>query len=203
MAIRSNHYEVAFEAYLRAHRIPYVAVDEQRRALLEQSSIKSLDFIVHGPRGARFLVDIKGRRFPSGESPPDGGRSKGHRWENWCMEEDPASLNRWEEVFGAGYRSLLVFAYQVVDPAAASEFAELFEFRERQYAFLGVRAADYHAHERLRSPRWGTVSLPIGRFRRMARPFAEWLAAGEVDPVPGSSDGGDPIARGALAAGAV
>jgi hypothetical protein len=190
MAIRSNHYEVAFEAYLRALRVPYVAVDEQRRALLEESSIKSLDFIVHGPRGARFLVDIKGRRFPSGEFPAEGGRGKGHRWENWCMEEDPVSLNRWEQVFGAGYRSLLVFAYLVVDPAAACEFDELFEFRERQYAFLGVRAAEYHAHERRRSPRWGTVCMPTRRFRNLAQPFSKWLAAGESDPSAAPTESG-------------
>ena len=33
MADRGNHYEAAFEAYLRRHRRPYVAVDEGRRSL--------------------------------------------------------------------------------------------------------------------------------------------------------------------------
>ena len=31
MANRENHYEAAFEAWLREHRVPYVAVDEARR----------------------------------------------------------------------------------------------------------------------------------------------------------------------------
>ena len=29
---RDNHYEAAFEAYLRARRLPYIAVDEARRS---------------------------------------------------------------------------------------------------------------------------------------------------------------------------
>ncbi len=45
MANRDNHYEAALEEYLRAARLPYVAVDEGRRSLMaEGESIKSLDF---------------------------------------------------------------------------------------------------------------------------------------------------------------
>jgi len=36
MANRCHHYEAAFEAYLRSRRIPYVAVDEAKKALLPQ-----------------------------------------------------------------------------------------------------------------------------------------------------------------------
>ena len=32
MANRANHYEAAFEAYIRALRLPCVAVDEAKRA---------------------------------------------------------------------------------------------------------------------------------------------------------------------------
>ena len=62
----SNHYEAAFRAYLHDRGIAYVAVDETRRAQLGYESVKSLDFIVHGEDGAKLLVDVKGRRFPSG-----------------------------------------------------------------------------------------------------------------------------------------
>lgn len=69
MANRDNHYEAAFEEFLRSHGVPYVAVDEARRSLLSDGrSIKSLDFIVAAPGGATWLVDVKGRRFPSGDS---------------------------------------------------------------------------------------------------------------------------------------
>ena len=68
MANRDNHYEAAFEEYLRGRGMPYVAVDEARRSLLSNgASIKSLDFIVSAPGQVAWLVDVKGRRFPSGD----------------------------------------------------------------------------------------------------------------------------------------
>jgi hypothetical protein len=67
MANRDNHYEAAFEEYLRERGVPYVAVDEARRSVLSGGgSLKSLDFIVSAPE-AMWLVDVKGRRFPSGD----------------------------------------------------------------------------------------------------------------------------------------
>src|SRR5690606_24323063 len=105
MAIRSNHYDAAFEEYLLQRRIPYVAVDESRRSLLEQASLKSMDFIVHSSTGENLLVDVKGRRYPTA--------GNGGRWENWVTADDVESLLRWEEVFGAAYRALFVFAYDV------------------------------------------------------------------------------------------
>ena len=68
MANSDNHYEAAFEAYLRSRGVPYVAVDEAKRSLLSDgASIKSLDFIVSAPGETTWLVDVKGRRFPSGD----------------------------------------------------------------------------------------------------------------------------------------
>jgi len=50
MANRDNHYEAAFEAYLRNRAVPYVAVDEAKRGVLgDGGSIKSIDFIVLSP----------------------------------------------------------------------------------------------------------------------------------------------------------
>src|SRR5262245_40891514 len=100
---RSNHYEAAFEAYLQWHRICYVAVDESRRAMLDDRRIKSLDFIVYGAYGARLLVDVKGRRFPGGT--PERPRAV---WESWSTEDDIDGLVRWTAMSGAGYRGLLV-----------------------------------------------------------------------------------------------
>ena len=73
MANRDNHYEAAFEEYLRSRGVPYVAVDEAKRSVLSDgASIKSLDFIVSSPGLASgcpisWLVDVKGRKFPSGD----------------------------------------------------------------------------------------------------------------------------------------
>ncbi len=63
---RSNPYEAAFEAYLKANGLCTVAVDETRRSLCGTTSVKNLDFIVLGPSGIRLLVDVKGRQFPGG-----------------------------------------------------------------------------------------------------------------------------------------
>ena len=69
MANRNNHYEAAFEEFLRQRGVPYVAVDEARRSLLGgDASLKSLDYIVSAPGELTWLVDVKGRKFPSGDA---------------------------------------------------------------------------------------------------------------------------------------
>src|SRR5262245_28229830 len=110
---RSNHYEAAFEAYLQWHRLCYVAVDETRRAMLGENHIKSLDFIVHGAGDSRLLVDVKGRRYPSGKK----GRLR-HVWECWSTQDDIDGLSRWQELFGPGWLGLLVFTYHVMPEVA-------------------------------------------------------------------------------------
>ena len=122
MAKRSNHYDVAFEEYLRERRSPYVAVDEQRRSLRCDVSLKSMDFIVYSDTDHNLLVDVKGRRFPS------GGAGQYHKWENWATEDDLVSLLKWEQVFGGDFRALLVFAYHVVSPRWPCAFDSFFAF---------------------------------------------------------------------------
>ncbi len=169
MALRGNHYDAAFEAFLRTRRTPYVAVDEQRRALLEQQSLKSMDFIVYSQKAANLLVDVKGRRFPSGD--PESG----HRWENWATAEDLPALLKWQEVFVTDFRALLVFAYHIVSDAERGKFDDLYSFRDRVYAFYGVWADDYRQAMRTRSESWQTVAVPSGAFRELRAPIGEFL----------------------------
>jgi hypothetical protein len=79
MAKRTNHYDAAFEAYLRRARVPFVVVDEARRARLNQLSLKSMDFIVTAPGNRNLLVDVKGRQFPSGRGPESARTRAGAR----------------------------------------------------------------------------------------------------------------------------
>jgi hypothetical protein len=167
MALRSNHYDVAFEAYLRHLRTPYVAVDEARRALTADASLKSFDFIVYSPAGPNLLVDVKGRRFPTALE------SGGHCWENWATDDDVRSLLHWQRVFGAGFRSLFVFAYDIVEPRYRGRHTHAWDFHGRTYALYGVWVDDYLQTMRTRSPRWETVSLPLRDFARLRRPFDE------------------------------
>ena len=229
MANRDNHYEAAFEEFLRGRGMPYIAVDEAKRSLLgDGASIKSLDFIVsrrtdipvchptvchptvchptvllhptvchptvchptvchptvchptdipvrHStdknvcpPVPAMWLVDVKGRRFPSGDV-------QKQYWKNWSTRDDLRSLAQWEELFGVNFRGLFVFAYDVLGDRAPLRAEELFRFRGSLYGFVAVPLADYARQAHPISPKWDTWAMPAAQFRRCARPLAELL----------------------------
>jgi len=159
---RDNHYEAAFEEFLRARHVPYVAVDEGRRSLTDDTSLKSLDFIVSSSTGNSWLVDVKGRRFPSGEQK--------QYWKNWSTRDDLVSLSRWEKLFGERFAALFVFAYNVHGDRAPLPTEKLFEFQGSLYGFVGIRLEYYAVHARQISPSWDTVAMPVEQFRRLAQP---------------------------------
>ncbi|MEM6798730.1 MAG: HYExAFE family protein [Planctomycetota bacterium] len=197
MANRRNHYEAAFEAYLRQERIAYVAVNEQRRALVGDGSLKSLDFIVSPDGGGtRWLVDVKGRKFPSGQK-------QRQYWRNWSTRDDLASLSRWQEEFGPPFEAVLVFAYELTAGRSPTPPEQVFYFRDKPYAFVGVRLRDYAALAKTLSPRWGTVAIPASQFRARAEPLldlltppeplAEWASSGvSGEPAIVEAIGGKP-----------
>ena len=166
---RDNHYEAAFEAYLRARRLAYIAVDESRRSLVADGSLKSLDFIVSPPGRTSWLVDVKGRRFPSGDE-------QKQYWKNWSTRDDLRSLAAWQAHFGADFCAALVFAYLLVGGRSPLPREQLFEFRGAHYGFVGIRLADYVPHARPLSDSWDTVAMPVGQFRRAARPVDAMLS---------------------------
>lgn len=170
--LRSNHYDVAFEAYLRACRTAYVAVDERRRSLLERTSLKSLDFLVYPAEQGTWLVDVKGRQFATG--------GPGRRWENWATHEDLTGMAKWQELFGGQSRGLLVFAYDLGEDLdnGPPDLGTRFTHRGRHYAFFGVWADAYRERMRVRSPKWETVWLPSELFRELRFPLSEHLIPG-------------------------
>lgn len=186
---RRFHYEQAFEHYLRSNRIPYVAVDEAKKALLPASrkgsgggreapgaSLKSFDFVVYAP-GRNMLVDVKGRMF--GESRADRPLSN-RRFESWVTREDVESLTRWQALFGPDFQAAFVFAYCLRQQPPDALFQEVFAYGERWYVLREVRLADYAAHMAERSGKWGTVHVPGAAFGRISRPFeARGCPAGE------------------------
>lgn len=165
---RHVHYEAAFEDYLRRENVPYVAVDEARRAAFRDVRLKSFDFIVYSRSAYNWLVDIKGRRWAARRP-----RSK-PTWENWVTETDLEGLEQWQTVFGAGFKALLVFAYRIDGGAAAPE-PVVYEWRGQSYVFAAVALDEYRLHARARSPKWGTVNMPTAEFARCVRPIAQWL----------------------------
>lgn len=198
MAQRRHHYEVAFESFLRDRRIPYVAVDEARKALLPESAdlrvaspehprgqaLKSFDFVIYSgaPNRPNILADVKGRKVL--RRPPEIPREPGvaplparnadrrPRLESWVTLEDIDSLSIWESLFGPDFAAAFVFLYWCDDQPPDGLFQEIFDHRGRWYAVRAVTLSDYRAQMKLRSPRWGTVHLPTGVFERVSRPFS-------------------------------
>ena len=175
-----NHYEAAFDAFLRERGCAVVPVVECRRSYLDTSEVKSPDFLVVAPGGAKLVVDVKGRKFPA--SPL--GRKPRQVWHNWCELEDVDSLERWADNLGAGFLGLLAFVY---DLPAGGEMPP-WGFRGRQYLFRGVPVGEYRRHMRTRSPRWRTVSLPSDSFRALVKPVTHFLAPHAVEWVAHDPD---------------
>ena len=183
MADRSVHYEAAFEAFLRGRGIPYVAVDEAKRALFSNAKLKSFDFVVYSKAGRNLLLDVKGRQACSSATVTTGAGSAGRSsrvasgsrasLQNWVQEQDVVDLEQWQQVFGEGFTAVLAFVYWI-DPPLTPE-PGMFDFKDRWYWALGVEVDEYRNHMRRRSPKWGTVCLPAADFRELARPIESWL----------------------------
>lgn len=164
MADRNIHYEAAFEEYLRSRGVPYVAVDEAKRALFSTAKLKSFDFVVYSKK-RNLLVDVKGRSCRD--------RERVHGFETWCTEQDVEDLGQWEQIFGEGFGGVLAFVYWIECPMVVE--AGMFEFRQRWYLMMGVELAEYREHMRRRSEKWKTVCLKAEDFRSLARPIDAWL----------------------------
>jgi hypothetical protein len=168
---RDNHYEAAFEAFLRDRGVGYLAVDEAKRTTLGPVDVKNADFIVVGPDDARLVVDVKGRKFP-------GGTAEEPRkvWQNWSTRDDIDGLLRWAAYLGPGYRGVLAFVYRIVPPfEMAEDTPDRFLFRDAVYLVRAVAAVDYLVHMKNRSPKWGTVHLPTAKYRELVKPFSTFL----------------------------
>lgn len=173
MAQRRFHYDQAFERYLRGRGIPYVAVDEARRAISgggggggpDPAKLKNFDFVVYSRSGSNLLVDVKGRRH----------FRPNHCLENWVTDHDIESLSCWESLFGQGFTAAFVFLYWCDALPPGVLFHDTFESNDRWYSVLAVTLADYRTHIRPRSASWGTVSVPAQTFQTLARPMYELL----------------------------
>lgn len=173
-----NHYEAAFDTFLRKQGCAVVPVVEARRSYLDANEVKSPDFLVVAPGGAKLVVDVKGRKFPGTAK---GGRPR-NVWHNWCELEDVDSLTRWSDKLGDGFQGILAFVY---DLALQFELPpctpDVFVYRGRVFLFRGVPVGDYRAHMRTRSPRWRTVHLPSADFRKLVKPITAFLAAAPIE----------------------
>lgn len=166
-----NHYEVAFEEYLRRNGVAALPIIEARRSYLDDDSVKSPDFLVISAADSRLVVDVKGRKFGGSEEKPR------RIWQNWCLRDDVTSLERWADHFGPGFRGVLAFVYRIApELELAANTPDAFFFRDELYLVRGVEVGPYRDAMRTRSPRWETVHLPTAAFRGMVKPFSHFLA---------------------------
>lgn len=167
---RHSHYERAFEDYLRGRGVPLVPVNESRRVELSEARIKSFDFIVYPGGDRQWIVDVKGRRFPYRTA-----RGGVRYWENWVTQNDLDGLAEWQAVFGSEFEARFVFAYQLEGPPDRWPAGRPHSFDDANYAFLTITLAEYQAHARRRSPKWGTVNIGQRIFRQLATPVGSLL----------------------------
>jgi hypothetical protein len=59
------------------------------------------------------------------------------------------------------------------------ETPDLWEYQDRHYLFRAVSRDDYRKHLRVRSPRWGTVSLTSRDYARLVFPFSAFVGPPE------------------------
>jgi len=163
---RHVHYEAAFEEYLRARGVPYVAVDEARKAVFVGTDVKSFDFLLYPAGAEKLIVDVKGRKF--------GGKAS-RRWKCWVGRDDVDGMAEWEKVFGDGYRAVFAFAYWLAEPTPTPLFDSTHHHGGREYAFLAVWLSDYRAGMKLLNESWNTVNLPADYFRKVFIPFDRLL----------------------------
>lgn len=168
---RDNHYEAAFEAFLRSRKVPFIAIDEAKRTLLGDVKVKSLDFIIVGPDDAKLVVDVKGRRYPGGTA-----EKPNKTWQNWATLEDIDGLDNWARLLGPGFRGVIAFAYHIASPFVLPEnTTDSFTFRDDVYLMRAIPSTEYRQHMTTRSLRWGTVNLPSKAFRTLVKPFTSLL----------------------------
>lgn len=171
-----NHYELAFEAFLRARDAAALPIIETRRSYLDDDSVKSPDFLVIGAAAARLVVDVKGRKF-------GGSAAKPRRtWKSWCVRDDVESLERWTDHFGPGFRGVFAFVYHLAPEIwLAHGTPDAFAFRDELYLIRGVEVVDYRSAMRTCSPRWDTVYVPPARFRAVVKPFSWFLTPNRIE----------------------
>lgn len=195
--LEHNHYERAVAAWLRSAGLAFVPVHERQRASLgalegsqDSSTVKSPDFLLLGSGGSSFVVDVKGRRHPSGTATPRAPgeatgnpgpwhqqgvarKKSGGTWECWVTLDDLDGLARWSARLGPGWQGLFLFAYWLDDNFHAPEGPDLCGFEGRRYLFRCAQLGEFRQAMRVRSRSWATVDLPVRAARRVVKPLGQ------------------------------
>ena len=135
---RVSVYADAFEYLLRSKSLPYVAVDEAKKALFAGAKLKSFDFIIYRAEGKNILVDAIG----------------GAKLRKAAPRTDIEDFRRWQEIFGDGFAAYFAFIVPVAESDLASA-GDCWQYQDRWYTchFVPVPsasnrldAAEFDAH---------------------------------------------------------
>ena len=157
-----NHYERAFANWLIDNQIQYIAVDEQKRAALGRSKIKSFDYLIYPPAEPIIVAEVKGRKFKGTSFAKLTG------FDCWVTADDIEGLSQWQKIFGQTHQAAFIFAYKIEQVDVDFDGREIYEFDAGRYIFFCIKLEDYRRHMKLRSQKWKTVTLPAEKFRRSA-----------------------------------
>jgi hypothetical protein len=157
-----NHYEKAFESWLKDNGIQYLAVDQQKRAAFSRSKIKSFDFLFYAPDSNAYIAEIKGRKFTSKTFAAFGSLP------NWITVDDVKGLESWVEIFGKKYQGLFIFVYNLENIDVDADGREIFEYRDGRYVFMAVTLDDYQRGKTVRSKKWKTIHLSAEYYKNCA-----------------------------------
>ena len=162
-----NLYEWGFEVVLTQRRQRFWRMRDVDRAVLDAGPVKGFDYLVQAGPDQAWLVEIKGRSFPT---------STGGLWENWVTQDDLASLLQWQQHFGACAAGLLVFAYRCTNDAVmpGRPWTPL-RVDATRFGFVAVEVQRYMQAAKLRSKKWRTFSLPRASFLKLVRPLEAFL----------------------------
>jgi hypothetical protein len=164
-----NHYERAFENWLIDNHVRYIKVDEHKKAVFGRSKIKSFDFLLHPSDGQIIIAEVKGRRFKGTSLAKLSGL------ECWVTTEDIEGLTNWRKVFGSNHQAIFIFAYKIENVDVDFDGNESFYFEANRYVFFGIELDDYRRFMKQRSPKWKTVNLPAGQFKRCVVAISDFL----------------------------
>jgi len=148
-----NHYEKAFESWLKDNGIQYLAVDQQKRTAFSKSKIKSFDFLFYAPDRHAYIAEVKGRKFTGKTFAAFGNL------QNWVTADDITGLENWIKIFSERYLGLFIFAYDLENIDVDTDGREIYECLGKRYVFMTVRLTDYLKGASLRSEKWKTVHL--------------------------------------------
>jgi hypothetical protein len=83
---------------------------------------------------------------------------------------------------------LLVFSYHILPSVELpDDIDDLWTWRGRRYLLRAVEVNEYQRHMRVRSPKWGTVTLPRAAYQELVRPLHYYTRAEATVP-PGAAD---------------